>query len=271
MSKNSIKNLSVNVLRIIECIITCAFNAFGIVLMLLFFSKLRKGTPIENNFINVLSVFIVMELIITFFHKAMKHIMNMRANNGGKVIPNEHIVRRINEDEIIKNKKVISIHEAGHVVTALIVGLRVLNVEILVDEQGLARGNTKSIIDNPSADTDNAEYFTKLIVNYYAGAMAEKLFFGKISMGNSGKDDSDFVMAEKLIKQMLLLSFNDYDGFVEYGHKFEEAVYDVSRRLAKEASEIVTDKINIVERLSEKLMTKGKLEEKEILEIVNIS
>lgn len=125
----------------------------------------------------------------------------------------------IHPSQYSKEIQLTRVHEAGHAVMAYLQGFDI--AECVVNDR---IGNTKLNILN----LINNKQHEEIILVFYAGAISERIINGNFRLGCIGIDGtSDFEMAEKYIRNLLLVEDNEY-GYTTGGEQFENAVREKS-------------------------------------------
>lgn len=256
---------------IIKDIINYFVYSSGILfLIILFDSKSKEQILKIGDISNLIKVILCIDLFLIFlidiilgkgnkyektyrqhFDKVRALIFKKNANNN-------------NTEDFCEEKMLVSLHEAGHAVVALLLGVEVISTEINFEEAVSGKTITKEKLGSL-----DEEYLKKLVLIKYAGAATEKFIYGKYGTGCIGSCHSDFSRAEEFIKNMLLISPEKYDGYVQSGEKFNNLVYQTSLELFTETQKLVVQNIDSIKKIGEELIHRKNLNEKEILEIIS--
>ena len=245
------KNIIWKTLKIINVCITNFFVSCGILvmLMLLYSNNVKLDdlslVAIFNFFIMYSSVYMVVYICKKLFFNNKYVIQTSSSDITEKEYPSEQ-----------KVKENACIHEAGHAVVSILLGIKIESVEPY-------KTITKTIY-YPLLDE---EYLRKIIIISYAGPATEKILLNRISMGCIGNDDADFILAERQIKDMLLIS-KDYSGYVACGEQFYVTVNKISTELFNKAEEMVDKNRNLIYMVADELLRKEKLSENEVKQII---
>lgn len=174
-------------------------------------------------------------------------------------------------DELIKNNsikdldeviKTIAIHEAGHAIVAMKLGLKLRSVEIFTTVENLS--GTTSYYGPDDSFVDENYKKNQVIINY-AGPATEKIIFEKMLIANAKGENSDFVVAQKEMEQILITS-DEYKGYVSHGQAFDEAMNKMSLELFSKAEEIARENIDDIKKLSDRLIKTHYLSGNQIIE-----
>ena len=162
-------------------------------------------------------------------------------------------------DEVIKT---IAIHKAGHAIVAMKLGLKLRSVEIFTTVENL--GETTSYYGPDDSFVDENYKKNQVIINY-AGPTTEKIIFEKMLIANAKGEHSDFVVAKREIEQILITS-NEYKGYVPQGQAFDEAINEMSLELFKKTEKIARENIDDIKKLSDRLIKTHYLNGDQIIE-----
>lgn len=229
-------------------IMKCFIASCGVTLLILFFDRHVEDITIEMikqlmsvNFAAFLIVAMVYHVanMIWFRFSLDSAIYNSiyrleKSDVIGSVISGKS-VEIITPEQHQKELQITRIHEAGHAVMAYLQGFQVTECIATITTKKI--GNTKlDTPDNPAT----VEQYEGLILVYYAGAVSEMLLKGKFGSGCIGiNGTSDFEVAEKLIRNLLLLENNQF-GYTTGGEAFENAVRERSKKLFDKTIEILS-------------------------------
>ncbi len=187
-----------------------------------------------------------------------------------------------------KEKKLVSIHEAGHAV----IGLKLEHAnevhKITIIPRGMAGGYTMMLPKEEKISIMTKDELLASITGLLGGRVSEELFFGEISTGAS----DDFSRATKIARSMVTEYGMSDLGPVQFEHK-EEGVflgrdYNKSRNFSdavaleidqevrkivndcyKKATKILKDNEKLVKLLSDTLIEKETITKEEIDELVS--
>ncbi|SMC25855.1 cell division protease FtsH [Clostridium acidisoli DSM 12555] len=185
---------------------------------------------------------------------------------------------KINRSHISKkDMKITAFHEAGHALLSLklLPFEKVSKVTIIPSTKG-AGGYTLSIPEDTLYQ--NKDYITKKIMVLLGGRIAEDLIFSKDFVTTGAY--SDLKESTKLVKNMVtqygmgdslgLLNFSELSSLgPNIGNDITSECKDTLNSLYNEGRKLLSDNINVLNKLSEELLKKETLIEDEILEIVN--
>lgn len=250
---NKCKDIIWKTLKFLNICIINFFVSCGFLLI----SVLIYPNYVKPEYINItitLKIFAIVSVIYVVFYICRK----MFDNEYLKISINPH-TQHIDwkNYELEKNlKEEACIHEAGHTVVAILLGVRIECVEI-----------NKTIIKTICSSLSAEEYLRKMIIISYAGPATEKILLNRISMGCIGDDGADFNLAEKQIKDLLLIS-KDYSGYVACGEQFNETVNKISTELFNKAEKMVDENRNLIYMVADELLEKEKLSENEVKQII---
>lgn len=173
--------------------------------------------------------------------------------------------------------KRIAIHEAGHVVVAIVLGLgRVRSVRI-----GGRRGaGGMTSISPDGSDLDTRKSIESQVMGVLAGRAAEIVLLGAPSTGAGGSERSDLALATRLLASMELsfglgdegLAFvGDADAAVEelrLDRTVRQRVDEMLRRFQARVCKIVEERRDQVVAVADALIEKGFLSGEEIEKIL---
>jgi cell division protease FtsH len=192
--------------------------------------------------------------------------------------------RRIEKDE----KKIISYHEAGHA----LIGSLLPNADpvhkVSIISRGSAGGYTLSA-PNKDKRLLSKKYFLDELAVLLGGYVSEKMIFNDITTGASNDLDRATHMARNLVtrygmsdlgprtfgqKEEMIFLGKEIHEEQNYSEKTAENIdAEVSKFISeayKKAENILTDKKDVLNKISEKLLEKETLEQDEFNEIVGI-
>lgn len=171
----------------------------------------------------------------------------------------------------------IAVHEAGHVVVAILVGVGTIRSVRIGGRQG--SGGVTSIAPD-SSDLDTRQSIEAQVVGILAGRAAEIVLLGAPSVGAGGTERSDLALATRLVASMELsfglgengLAFlGEADAVVEelrLDRIMRQRVDEVLRRLQARACEIVEKHRKEVLAVADALIAKSFLSGDEIGKIL---
>jgi len=173
--------------------------------------------------------------------------------------------------------KRIAIHEAGHVVVAIVLGLgRVRSVRI-----GLRQGaGGMTSIDPDRRDLETRKSIESQVLGILGGRAAEIVLLGAPSAGAGGSERSDLALATRFLASMELsfglgddgLAFlGDADAAIEevrLDRAVRQRVDEMLRRLQARVCKIVEERRNQVVAVADALIEKGFLSGEEIEKIL---
>ena len=214
---------------------------------------------IEKISILLLIVAITSLIIVIMYHSTINDIHRKIVAKPIGIAISGSDTEIITPELSIKTMNVNRIHEAGHAVMAYLQGFQVIEcITFATPEQApYTRYDTP---DNPAT----IEQYENIILVCYAGAVSEILVNGKLSTGCIGMDGkSDFEMAEKLIRNLLLIQDNEF-GYTTGGEAFENAVREKSKELFDKTMEILSKHQKLIEKLVKALEDKNSLSGEEV-------
>ena len=175
----------------------------------------------------------------------------VREESIGKAV----IVEKTDASEY--NKKVMSVHEAGH---AMMSQLRdVENFEV-----HMSYPTPKVLTVYKYGNPNDVK---SMIMVKYAGAIAEELVFGHFHAGCFGSYDSDFAQARELIKGYIVMTNPDVSkAMLEIEIAFE--ITELSKALYQEAKELLTNYKSAVVCIASELAEKDGMSRDEIIKLV---
>ncbi len=186
-----------------------------------------------------------------------------------------------------KEKKLVSLHEAGHAV----IGLKLEDAQdvhkITIIPRGMAGGYTMMLPKDEHMNLATKKELTAQIIGLLGGRVSEELFFGEISTGAS----DDFSRATKIARAMVTeygmsdlgpIQFESKQGSVFLGRDYDKAknfsdqvaleidteVRKIIDACYKEATKILKENKKLVTLISETLIEHETITKEEIEELV---
>ena len=246
---------------ILTAIVTLMFFAIAIIHDVLSGIKLNLNPQmIIKTVWTMYSIWFPIILIILIFEPSSQENEN-EPSKPPTYIMDELIKNNIIKDfdEVMKN---IAIHEAGHAIVAMKLGLKLRSVEIFSSVENLS-GTTSYYGPDDSFVDEN--YKKNQVIISYAGPATEKIVFGKMLIANAKGKNSDFVVAQREMEQILITS-DEYRGYVSQGQAFDEAMNKMSLELFSKAEEIARENIDDIKKLSDRLIKTHYLNGDQIIE-----
>lgn len=246
---------------ILTAIVTLMFFAIAIIHDVLSGIKLNLNPQmIIKTVWTMYSIWFPIILIILIFEPSSQENEN-EPSKPPTYIMDELIKNNIIKDfdEVMKN---IAIHEAGHAIVAMKLGLKLRSVEIFSSVENL--GGTTSYYGPDDSFVDE-NYKKNQVIISYAGPATEKIVFGKMLIANAKGKNSDFVVAQREMEQILITS-DEYRGYVSQGQAFDEAMNKMSLELFSKAEEIARENIDDIKKLSDRLIKTHYLNGDQIIE-----
>lgn len=111
----------------------------------------------------------------------------------------------------------------------------------------------------------NENYKKNQVIIDYAGPATEKIAFGKMLIANAKGENSDFAVGRRDIEQILITS-NEYKGYVPQGQAFDEAINEMPLELFKKTEKIARENIGDIKKLSDRLIKTHYLNGDQIIE-----
>lgn len=256
---------------ILKDIMNCFICSYGIVLLLMFFNhEVKEQIHSDRAVIHMVSIFFISGIFLMVLHNILSYGISMESDwivtePAGRFLKKKEI-ELLKNVEYYEEKKLVSIHEAGHAVVALALGVNISCVQINMDNEQMESG--KTILKNKSRIAMDEEFVKDVVAIKYAGAATEKLIYKKYSLGSMGSIDSDFESAEELIKQMIITFSDKYNWYVRCGNGFDELVCQNSQELFNKAQKIVEENIDNIRKVADELMHKNILDQEEVREII---
>lgn len=183
---------------------------------------------------------------------------------------NNKTISKVNNDD----KKIIAWHEVGHALMAYKAKLRVSEISLLpqVKDNHIVYGRTMVHFENKLKNKKIIEDEIKI---YYGGRCAELILFnGNEDLITDGCS-ADIEQSTSLIHMyMNKLGFSKKAGLLNFELlKYESddlmnETIELSQRLEKETYDFLESKKELIEILTEKLLEKQKISEKEFVKIV---
>lgn len=244
----------------------------GIVLLLMFFNhEVKEQIHSDRDVIYMVSIFFISGIFLMVLYNILSYGISMKSDwivtkPAGRSLAKKKEIELLKNVEYYEEKKLVSIHEAGHAVVALALGVNISCVQINMDNEQMESG--KTILKNKSLIAMDEESVKDIVTIKYAGAATEKLIYKKYSLGSMGSIDSDFESAEELIKQMIITFSDKYNWYVRCGNGFDELVCQNSQELFNKAQKIVEENIDNIRKVAGELMHKNILNQEEVREIM---
>jgi SpoVK/Ycf46/Vps4 family AAA+-type ATPase len=171
-----------------------------------------------------------------------------------------------------------AIHEAGHVIASIVLGLAPINHVTLLRTENTGGGMTLDV------DRDDAQFRRERIESYaimaLAARAAEVVILGAASVGSAGYSHSDLAKATKMVTaihasfglgETLLYrrSVDEANDLLEHDPVLRDRVENDLQRLHKSAEELIRKFQRSVEAVAEALVARRILSGDEIMQICN--
>lgn len=155
------------------------------------------------------------------------------------------------------DEEIKALHESGHVIMALVktdYDFKVINEPLSI------------YVQYTSAKVTRAEDLYKMILTDYAGAAAEEIVYGKISSGSMGTPTSDFERAKERIKMYITMTEDVSKALLD--SELSDKIINASNLFYAEAKDILSDHLEELKKLSEKLKGVDSMTRKEIEQLL---
>lgn len=176
-----------------------------------------------------------------------------------------------NPTVLLKEKKTVSVHEAGHAIVA-----KMLDTDKVQKISIVPRGHALGyVIKFPEEDRyllTEQELLNKITI-LLAGRAAEDIVFKEVTTG--AKDDLN--KATKIAKEMVceygmselgLMVYNDSDVYMRYNHdKLRTEINKILDKAYQKAKKILIENKELLTKISDVLMEKETIEQEELEEI----
>lgn len=155
------------------------------------------------------------------------------------------------------DEEIKALHESGHAIIALVktdYDFEVIN------------GPFSSYIRYTSENFPRAEDLYKMILIDYAEAAAEEIVYGKIFSGSMGTSTSDFEKAKERIKMYITMTEDVSKALLD--SELSDKIINASNMFYAEAKDILSDHLEELKKLSEKLKGVDSMTRKEIEQLL---
>ena len=172
----------------------------------------------------------------------------------------KRVIRSENKNDTLTeyNRKVSSVHEAGHAVMAYLMKIESFQV-ILSDIQ------PRVVMVQKLQDANAVK---KGILIKYAGAIAEEILLDKMHIGSFIGEDSDFPQATEWIKAYIVMTDSSISKTL-LDRELEEKTILLSKKFWSESKKILSENRTMVEAISENLQREGTLTSEEVKDILD--
>ena len=154
------------------------------------------------------------------------------------------------------NRRISSVHEAGHVVIAYLLNYRQYDVHVSWKDSYCV---IEPILEGPRE-------IKRRILLLYGGAAAEKLLLGEIHNGCMGNPQADYERATENIKSYITM-IDDSVSKAMLTEEVREKIISYSKLFYSEAENMVYSNRDMVELLREELSKKDIMTTKEVDEL----
>lgn len=244
----------------IKDLVSVFISSCGIVLLLIFFSTNIEPTRNEIR-VYVLSVYLVIFTLIIF-----KELICYKLEDYSRWFEKENSFRDTTSIPVAAKKQIMEkaveitrIHEAGHALMCCLMQITWFEVDISGMPPCVRR--TMEIVD-----VDDVK---KNILISYAGAAAEEIVTKKHYPGSMGAEDSDFEMANVMLKTYVMLSNPEYSKTgLDYG--IQEQMITVSKRMYRETLKLLEDNREKLDKIIAALKEKSVFTDDEIKKLIEV-
>ena len=243
---------------VIKAVYYCFLTACASVFLLFFCyggeEVLTKDTCLRAV-ISIFWLFLIVLVVYKIVTAEVRWICDFPMTSGGTMTVPAPLGNAIETSKEITdfNRRITAVHEAGHAVMAYLLGIEGFEVR-------MSNPNPRVVTIYKIAD---AERIRKLVLIYYAAAVAEELIFGKLYAGSMGGTDSDFSKATEMIKTYIVMTKADVSkSMVE-----EELLPDIirySKEFYEAAKSLLSDHKSEIEALANQLITKDSLTKEDV-------
>ena len=217
----------IKIYTIFSDVIKCFFAACSTTLLLCFFCE--ANIDITKNIVKtIVFCFFIMFFLILILQEAV--------SVKKRWFDVENIIETKTKDTIVKNqeiadfnRKITSVHEAGHAIMSYIMKRDSFTVNMSYTNPHIATVYKQ-------ADAEDVE---KMILIKYAGAVAEEIIFGKLYLGSMGTNDSDFSNATELIKAYIVMTNPDVSKTL-LSEELSKEMIEISKKLYDKAKNILS-------------------------------
>ncbi|MFR4915095.1 MAG: ATP-dependent Zn protease [Coprococcus phoceensis] len=258
---NTRRNFNEKFIWIFCNIMKCFFVSCGIVLLFYFFNE---EVPVTKELIqrNVLVIcYSLLSLLCAYqITKRMFSDNDYNVITGTSLGYAKRIIRSENKNDPLTeyNRKVSSVHEAGHAVMAYLMKIESFQV-ILSDIQ------PRVVMVQKLQDANAVK---KGILIKYAGAIAEEILLDKMHIGSFIGEDSDFPQATEWIKAYIVMTDSSISKTL-LDRELEEKTILLSKKFWSESKKILSENRTMVEAISENLQREGTLTSEEVKDILD--
>ena len=238
-------------------IVKCFMVSCGTVLLLCFFNYEALSITKEMIQQSVLAIFIPLFVLLGIYKILIGNgwlsdeVVEIRAPFGKAVLVNPS---EKSSSIVEYNRKVSAVHEAGHAVMAYLQEIE--NFEVIMSD---VIGSKVAMVHKLS----DAKNVKKMILNTYAGAIAEQMSFGHFHAGCFMGEKNDFSQATEWIKGYIVMTVPNMNKSL-LNAELSEKVILLSKEFWYEAENILINHKKMIEVLSEELLKKETLSKKEI-------
>lgn len=237
----------ISVYNIFKDYMRCFFSACWIILLYCYFNRiyLSYDECISGIFSITTTLFFILVLYVIVLDRERWSYIIVR---GKSEIPKATLTTSVPEHI----RKVVAVHEAGHVVMAY---LKAQVQEVYIS--GTSGHVTSEWTGFYADDMKN-----RILVDY-AGAAAEELILGKFDAGSIIGPAADFEQAVEHIKAYILMTEPSMNKSL-LSTDLSERIIHYSDKFYKETAEFLKDNRKMIETIASELQKKDSLSKKEI-------
>ena len=247
-----------------KSILTLLISSSSLFFILLFYMK--NITLLSNGTQIVLSRSETMRLLISYIWAiiAIEIPVLLLGSNFFAIRPKQQTegigyaaIKKSTNHADDMDEEIKALHESGHAIMALVktdYDFEVIN------------GPFSSYVQYTSAKVTRAEDLYKMILTDYAGAAAEEIVYGKISSGSMGTPTSDFERAKERIKMYITMTEDVSKALLD--SELSDKIINASNMFYAEAKDILSDHLEELKKLSEKLKGVDSMTRKEIEQLL---
>lgn len=227
----------------------CFIVSCGTAFLIIFFYW-DEMAPLKRDVFGKMagSLFLITLLLLIFSHVLSKVL------TGDKCcFDNLGIASEKEEKAISDNRKVCTVHEAGHALMAYLQNVSNFRVTL-----------SKTIT---TYNTQDAEDVKTMILIDYAGAAAEEILLESFSLGSMNSTDSDFVRATEHIKAYIIMTDSSVSKTM-LNEELSQKVISLSKEMYSMSKDLLSENKEMLEVLSNELMKKEEMSKEEIIDLL---
>ena len=169
----------------------------------------------------------------------------------------DKIIKKKKNNIDVEEEKFVSIiqyqrtcvHEAGHYVSAKLLGIGIEEVIISV---------TGSFVALEIEGRDSEEDLRKLIGIMYSGYLAEKIVFKSASSGFMGAEDADMESANEMLRELVILSDDELSLTGLEEDLIKEKMIILSKEIRTETYDLLKKNIHMLVEIANKFINENR-------------